>query len=640
MFDTVRNHQRILLGFVLLLIFPAFVFFGLSGYDRMMGPGNDVATVAGEKISRQSLDAAHRAQMENMRQMLGGQLDVRMFDTPQARAQTLEQLITQQALLAEARRRGVTVADAEVQKAILAIPGLVGADGKFDFERYKTLLAQENVSPAAFEAQKKQELALQTLGNAIQSSVIVPTAVTDRLYALQEERRSMRVLTIDPKDFEKGIVPTDAQIEAAFKANAARFEVPEQVDVEYLMLDRNALEAEVAVSEDALRQYYEQNKGRFVEPPQRRASHILVKAEGDAAAKEAARAKATALLEKVKASPDAFADVAKASSEDPGSASQGGDLGYFARDMMVAPFADAAFSMKEGETSGLVESEFGFHIIRVTGVKEGGSKPFAEVRPEIEKAFRAQEAARKFSELAAAFTNTVYEQSDSLDPAAKKFGLGTVTVDGFTRTQAPGADKPDPKAAPLRNERVVDALFGEEALKKGRNTEAIEVEPGRLVSARVKAHRPAHAETLDAVRDRVKALVVADEARRLAREKGESLLARYRAGELSSLEGFAPPVTATRSGRSGVDGGLLAEAFRLPTDKLPSFAGHADPAGSYRIARLERVEGPDESAAQRKSLYRQQAERAHAQAAASAYVAAVLARTKITREPLAQAQAQ
>ncbi len=640
MFDTVRNHQRVLLGFVLLLIFPAFVFFGLSGYDRMMGPGTDVATVAGEKISRQSLDAAHRAQMENMRQMLGGQIDVRMFDTPQARAQTLEQLITQQALLAEARRRGITVPDSDVQKAIFAIPGLVGADGKFDFDRYKTLLAQENVSPAAFEAQKKQELALQTLGNAIQSSVIVPRTVTERLYALQEERRSMRVLTVDPKEFEAGIAPTEAQIEAAFKANASRFEVPEQIDVEYVALDRSALASEVAVSEDALRKYYEQNKNSFVEPPQRRASHILVKAEGDdAGKKDAARRKAADLLAQVKAKPDAFAEIARSSSEDPGSAAQGGDLGYFARDMMVAPFADAAFSMKEGETSELVESEFGIHIIRVTGVKEGGNKPFAEARPEIEKTFREQEAAKKFSELAASFTNTVYEQSDSLEPAARKFDLKTATVDGFTRSPVAGADQaPGGGAALLRNERMIDALFGEETLKKARNTEAIEVRPGLLVSARVKAHRPAHAETLDAVRDRVKALVVADEARRLAREKGEKLFAQYRAGEATTLDGFAPTVTTTRSGRSGIDAALLAEAFRLPADPLPAFAGQADANGGFSIARLERVEGPDDGAAQRMSLYQQQAERASAQAAASAYIAAVLSRTKITREPLAQAQ--
>ena len=302
MFDTVRSHQRILLAIILLLIMPAFVFFGISGYDRMFGRSDDVAVVAGERISRQSLEAAHRQQLEQFRQMAGGQIDVSLFDTPQARQQTLENLITQQALLAQARSQRITVGDAEVRKAIAAIPVMNGPDGKFDYERYKTVLAQQGMSPAAFEAQMKQDLSLQMLGRSLQDSAIVPQSVVDRIYGILEERRTVRVRNFDPKPLEDRIEPTDEQIQKYYDANAAAFTLPEAVDVETLVLDRSTLDVPKP-SETDLQAYYEQNKARFGEPDQRRASHILIKAEGSAEAKAAAKAKAEALLAKVQADP-------------------------------------------------------------------------------------------------------------------------------------------------------------------------------------------------------------------------------------------------------------------------------------------------------------------------------------------------
>ena len=631
MFDAVRKHQRLMLGLILLLILPAFVFFGVSGYDQMIGGRDEVAVVGGEPITRSAFEQAHRQQIERMQQMLGNQVDVKLFDTPQARAQTLEALITQQALLAEARAKRIAVPPTDVQKAVLAIEGLTGADGRFDFERYRTLLAQQNLTPALFEAQIAQELTIQALGNAVQDSAITPKTVVDRIFAAQEAQRTVRTRLFDPKELETGLKPTDAQLRAFYDEQTDAFQLPETVDVEYLVLDRSRLAAATQPSDDELKSYYEQNKAQFNEPEQRRASHILVPvaADADAAAKSAARDKATRLLAEVRAAPDRFADIAKANSGDPGSAEQGGDLGFFDRDMMVKPFSDAAFALKENEIAELVESEYGFHVIRVTGVKGSGTKPFTEVRSQIETLWRQQQGAKRFVELAESFTNTVYEQSDSLEPAVKKFGLELQKAERVGRSPSPAASP----GSPLANPRLLGLLFADDALKSRRNTEAIEAAPGLLVSARVAAHQPSRRQSFDEVRESVTGQWIAAEAAKRAREQGEKLLASLKSGTGAAVpDGFSPAKPITRASPGDLSPAAVAEVFKLSPDTLPAHAGVDLGRLGYQVIRLEKAEGPDPTAESRRQLYAQQADRVAAQAAASAWIQSVKGRTSIERK--------
>lgn len=630
LFEAVRKHQRLMLGIILLGILPTFVFFGLSGYGSMVGDGDEVAVVAGQKISRQAFEQAHQQQVERLQQMLGSQVDVKMFDTPAARAQTLEGLVTQQTLLSEARAKHIRVPPSEIQKAVLSIEGLTGEDGKFDFSRYQMLLAQQNMTPAMFEAQIAQDLTLQQLGDSVQKSVIVPKTVVDRLFRLQEAQRTVRTRLIDPKDFEEGIKPTDEQLAKYYEDNAAAFQLPESVDIEYAVLDRAALAAAADAPEAELKAFYEQNKAQFAAPEQRRASHILITAaaDADAATKAAAKEKAARLLAEVKAAPDKFADVAKAQSDDTGSAEQGGDLGFFSRDMMVKPFSDAAFSMKEGEISDLVQSEYGYHIIKVTGSKGSGEKPFAEVKPQIETLYRQQQGAKRFTELAESFTNTVYEQSDSLQPAAEKFSIDLQKAEKLTRT--PGTAVATD--SPLRNSHFLSLIFGEEALKNHRNTEAIEVSPGVLISARVSQHHAAKRQPLDEVKDQVRAQVVAAEAARLARAEGEKLLAALKKEGEPALDKFAPATSVTRAEPGQLAPQALAEVFRLPVDSLPAYAGADLGSRGFQLIRLEKAEPPAAAAESRRPMYREQTERVLSQSAVSAYVNEVKSRTSIERK--------
>ena len=630
MFDAVRKYQKVMLALILLGILPAFVFFGVSGYDQMIGGGDEVAVVAGQKIPRQAFDQAHRQQIERLQQMLGNQVDVRMFDTPAARAQTLEGLVTQQAMLSEARDKHITVGPSEIQKAILSIEGLIGEDGKFDFQRYQTLLAQQNMSPAMFEAQIRQDLTLQQLGNSVQQSAIVPKAVVDRLFRLQESRRTVRTRLIDPKEFEAGIQPADEQFSKYYEDNAAAFQVPESVDIEYVVLDRASLGASANPADSELKAFYDQNKAQFSEPEQRRASHILITAaaDADAATKAAAKEKAAGLLAELKAAPDKFADIAKKSSDDPGSAEQGGDLGFFSRDMMVKPFSDAAFAMKEGEISDLVQSEYGFHIIKVTGSKGSGEKPFDEVKPQIETLYRQQQGAKRYTELAESFTNTVYEQSDSLQPAVDKFSLKLQKAEKLTRNPGPAVAAD----SLLRNPRFLGLIYGEEALRNKRNTEAVEVSPGVMLSARVTQHHPAKRQPLEEVKDQVKAQVIAAEAARLARAEGEKQLAALKAADKPALDEFAPATTVTRASPGELSPEALGEIFKLPAQTLPAYAGVDLGSRGYQLISLEKAEEPDASAESRRQMYREQAERVLGQTAISAYVDEVKSRTSIERK--------
>lgn len=621
MFDTIRKHQRLLQFVLLILILPAFMFFGLSGYDGMLSGNRGVASVAGRDITQQEFDEAQRQQVEQLRQMLGNSVDAKMFDTPESRKEVLEGLISQRVIADAAAARKVAVTDERVRQTILGIPGLKRDDGSFDDARYKALLSGQNMTPAGFEMRLRSDLALQTLPDAVQSSAILPKTVRDQLIALQEQSREIRELRFSAADFAASVKPTDEQLAAYYEANARAFETPESAKIEYVLLDRAALEKQVSVGADDLKTYYEQNRARFGTAEERRASHILVKTAPDA------KAKAEALLAKLKADPTQFEALARASSDDPGSAAQGGDLGFFAQGMMVKSFADAAFEMKEGEIRGPVETEFGQHIIRVTGIKPGEVRPFEAVRAEIEKQVQAQQAASKFAESAEAFTNTVYEQSDSLKPAADKFGLQVLTADGVGRQPAPGAAP----GSPLANPRLLAALFADDVLRNKRNTEAVEIAPGRLAAARIIEYRQPQRKPLDEVREVVRKQVVEQESARLAKQAGEARLAELKAGK-GDASAFTASRVVTRNAPGGLSQPALEAVFRLPAEPTPAYGGIDLGNQGYSLVQLLKVTAPSaEVIAQRQAAYDQQLGRAVAQQDVVDYIDSLKQRAKIVR---------
>jgi peptidyl-prolyl cis-trans isomerase D len=628
MFDSIRKHQRILQFLLLILIFPAFVFFGVSGYDRFLSDGDSVATVGGAKITRQEFDQAMRQQLEQMRRVLGDQVDAKLLDTPSARAEVLEGLISQRLLLNAAYEQKVTISDAQLRQTILAIPGLKTPDGGFDMERYRALLSSQGMTEPVFEAQLRRDLAIQALPEAASQSVIVPRTVLEQVIRLQEQVREVRELAFKPADFAAQVKPTDEELRKHYEANAAAYETPESAKVEYLVLSAKAIAEQITLSADDVHTYYEQNKTRFTTAEERRASHILIAVDAGAGAdaRKAAREKAEKLLKQARDGAD-FAALAKANSSDSGSAAQGGDLGYFARGAMVKSFADAAFALKEGAISDVVETEFGYHIIKLTGIKPGAVRSFDEVRKEIESDLRQQQAGAKFAETADAFSNMVYEQADSLKPAADRFGLKIQTAESLTR-----AGTGLPKDSPLANPKLLAAVFSPESIRTKRNSEAIEVGGNTLVSARVVEYRPAKRKPFESVQAEVRANVVDAEARKLAIAAGAKRLAELRAG--GAATGFSEAQGISRAAATTVPAQAVDAVFKLPTDKLPAYVGLDIGARGYSIYALVKVTDPSaEAIAQRRAAYEQQVAQAIGQQQVTDLIESLKSKAKVTRRP-------
>lgn len=595
MFEFVRKHTRLLQFVLVLLIFPSFVFFGIQGYSRFMDGSNDaVAKVAGQSITRNELDAAHRDQIERVRRQMPG-LDAKLFDTPEMRQQTLEALVRERVLLAGADKLNLVTTDERLLHDLVQVPQIAALrkpDGSIDTQAYRALVQAQGLTVEGFEQRVRQDGMLRQVLDGVSGTAFAPTTSTNAAVDALLQQREIQVQRFDTKDFLAKVNPSDAEIEAYYKdpAHAAQFEAPEQATVEYVMLDVDTLKKSITVPDDKLQDYYKQNERRFTAPEERRASHILVKADkaAPAADREKAKAKAEKLLAEVKKNPASFADVARKNSDDPGSAERGGDLDFFARGAMVKPFEDAAFALKQGEISGIVESDFGFHIIQVTGVRGGQKKTFDQARPEIVDEVGKQLAQAEYSKDALDFTNLVYEQPDSLKPTADKFKLEIRTVQNVRR-------KPGPETAgPLANPKFLDALFGPEALRNKRNTEAVEVGPNQLVSGRVVQYAPAHQRPLAEVRQAVRDSVAAQQAEALARKEGEARLAALRAAPDTAMPGAA--LTVSRAQLREMPREIVDAAMRAPSAKLPAFAGVDLPGQGYAVVKIGKVLGRDVAA--------------------------------------------
>jgi peptidyl-prolyl cis-trans isomerase D len=374
----------------------------------------------------------------------------------------------------------------------------------------------------------------------------------------------------------------------------------ESADIEYVILDIESLRQGIVLNEQDLKSYYEQNLQRLSSKEERRASHILITAAKDApeVEKKAARAKAEELLKAVKAKPASFADVARKNSQDPGSAVKGGDLDFFGRGAMVKPFEDAAFGLKKSDISDIVESEFGYHIIQLTDIKAPKAQSFEALRPSLEADLKKQQAQRKFAEMAETFSNTVYEQSDSLKPVAEKLKLSVQKASKVARN----AESQNPQSKNLlNNPALLQALFSEASLQKQRNTEAIEVAPNTLVSARVVKHQPAAALALTEVKDLVKRNLTQDKAAEMAKVQGEQKLVNLK----TSAEGLPNAMVLSREKSQRQLPQVVEAVLKADPNKLPAVSGVDLGAQGYAVIRVTKVFPPEDNQALMKQAQQQ-----------------------------------
>ncbi|MBP6763850.1 MAG: SurA N-terminal domain-containing protein [Rubrivivax sp.] len=624
MFDFVRNHTRLTLGFMLLLIIPSFVFFGVEGYRQFSdGSNTAVAKVDGRSITRAEWDNAHQRSIDRVRRQMPT-VDVRTLDTPQARTETLDSLVRERVLLAAANAMHLTPSAARIKQIFVSDPQFAqmrNPDGSVN----KELLAMQGMNSEMFEQQLRQEFAMQQVLTGVARSALAPASVAAASLDPLLQRREVQVLRFDPATYRSKVNPSEAEVEAYYKSQAAMFKSPEQASIEYVVLDLEALGKDLKPTEEELRKFYADNTARFTAPEERRASHILIKADKDASSAERAKAKASAeaLLAEVRKNPASFADLARKNSQD-GTAAQGGDLDFFGRGAMVKPFEDAAFSMKVGDISNVIETDFGYHVLTLTAMRGGQKQTFDEVRAEIETELRKSLAQKRWPELAEQFTNTVYEQSDSLQPVIDKLKLEKKTAT-VMRTAPAGA------TGPLASAKLLEAVFANEAVANKRNTDAVEVGPNQLVAARVVTHSPERTQPLADVKDMVRERLLDQQSAVLARKDG---LDRLATAQKAPAESLASSLTVSRAQTQGLPRAVMDAVLRADASKLPAVAGVDLQSQGYVVVRVTQLL-PRAPAPGGEDVLRGQYAQAWAAAESDAYLAALKKRYKVDIKPAA-----
>lgn len=602
---------------ILALIIIPFALWGVESYFRAGGSSDSVATVAGQKISNMEFNQALRQQQDQMRAMLGRNYDPRLLDGPEFRQSVLEQLVNQRLLLVQAASSGFAVSDKQLAENISAIPAFQ-EDGKFSKPRYEGMLRQEGYTPVMFEDKVRQDLMVQGLRDAIAKTPLVAAASIDELLRASEQTREVSVANLAPEQFIPQVKLAADAVKSYYETHKTEFTVPDQARLEYLVLSSDVLMPQVSVSEDEIKKYYDEHSAQYKQAEERKASHILITAKADApeADKKAAKEKAEDILKQAQQNPAQFAQLAEKYSQDPGSAKQGGDLGFFGRGMMVKPFEDAAFSMKNDEIRGPVESEFGYHIIKLTDIKPERGRSLTEVTPEITLELKKQKAQKRFAEIAETFSNTVYEQSGSLKPAADAYKLTLQQSDWVARTG--GA-----KTAELNNEKLLQAVFSDEVLKNKRNTEAVEVAPNVLVAARVIEFKPSAVKPLADVSNEITAKLLREEAVKLAVKQGRSQLEELKKGAAPAGLTWTTPTEVSRQKPAALVGPILDEVFRAPSKKLPAYVGAEALQGGYTLVKISKVSNGSPADEQKRKLYTQQLRNLQAQAELGAMVASL-----------------
>jgi len=628
MFDFVRKHMKIMQFVLFLLIVPSFVLFGVQGYNNMREGGEAVAKVDGQEITQAEWDEAHRREVERLREQMPT-LDAKLLDSAEARYGTLERMVRERVLAAAVQDSHLTVGDQRVARELQnnqLVAAMRGPDGKLDMARYRQLLAARGMTPEMFENQVRNDIALQLVLGGVAQSGFTPAAQANVALGSFFERREVQVARFPAPDYRAKVEPTEADLQAFYKDNPQLFQQPEQASIEYVVLDAAAVQGAAPVNDADLRTYYEQNASRISGQEERRASHILLAAPRDAAAdaKAQAKAKAEALLAELRKNPDSFAEVAKANSQDTASAPQGGDLDWFRPGALAAkPVEEAAFALKnKGEISGVVESELGYHIVRLTDVK-AAPKPrsFEEMKPELEAQIRREQGQKKYVEAAETFSNTVYEQSDSLKPVADKLKLEVRTAQAVTRTPPAGA------AGPLANAKFLQSLFSPDALERKRNTEAVEIGPSQMVSGRVLQYQPARARPFEEVKAQVREQVVNAKAAELARKDGTEKLAAWKAQPAAATLPAAESLTRVDRGRQPPE--VVEAAMRADPAQLPALVGVDLGANGYAIVKVNRVQPREAPPAQQAQQELGQYSRAWATAEALAYYEMLKERFKV-----------
>lgn len=548
--------------FVVGLIAIPFAFWGIDSFNT--GGGDPVmAKVGDQKITQNEFSRAYDQRYQQYRSLLGENFRADLFDENQFRRLTLDDMVQESALRQFARASGYRASDAVLRDYLVSIPAFQ-KDGRFSAETYRELLQRQNLPVDRYEAQLRESLVIDQLRGAVQDTSFATEQNAWTAFRLHKQTRDVAVASIGAEAFKSRIEPDEAQIAEYFDANRDRFRAPERVRVRYVELDRKRLPPIEDPAPELLRSIYDAEKeARFVTAEERRASHVLINFGADA---QAARAEAESVLAQLRDGAD-FAELAKRESDDPGSREKGGDLGWVRKGMMVPAFEQALFGAAEGELVGPVETEFGWHVIRVDEVRGRAVRAFEDpdVQAELLELYRNRESEARFQELSETLEQSAFENT-TLEPVARATGLEIQTSDWFTRSGGAGI---------AASREVQAAAFSPEVIDAGENSRPLANGPDALVVLHKESYEPARQRTIDEVRDQVRDALIADAAVKRAREVATQVADAVRAGKALSeaVEAHGLKVdfdgTAAR-GQAELDQRISEQVFAMPR---PAAAG-------------------------------------------------------------------
>jgi peptidyl-prolyl cis-trans isomerase D len=568
------------------IILP-FAFFGIQYYfDKGGITSGDTVIKGGDGlvVTQGEFTDALKNRMEQMRASNRGQpLDDSLLDNAQLRQQVMNGLINSKLLTAHANKVGLEIAPQQLAD-IIARMSVFQENGVFKNDQYVKVLRANNMTPAVFEERLRQDIKTQWVEQSLMLGNQIPEASVKAFMALAGQTREVSLARIPLDSVMAQITIDAAAIKQYYDAHSDNFKVAERARVKYVVLSQADLGAAVAITPAEVKAFYDDpaNRARFSSGETRRASHILVAMGKDRAA---ARDKAAKILAEVRAKPAQFAALARQYSEDPGSAANGGDLGFFGKGAMTPPFEQAAFALGKGQISDLVETQFGFHIIQLVDIKGGQAKSLAQVTPEITTELKKRKLTQAFSDRAAQFNDLVFQQSTSLAPAAEKLHLG-LRESGWIQADGRGLE---PKDALLGNPKLLASIFTAESTKNNRNTTAVEVSPDVLVAAHVVAHEDSKLRPLEEVKGLIEAQLKKEEATRRVQKLGEQQLADLKAGKAVDLKWTPAQKINRQQSFQMLSGELTNQVFKADAATLPAYAGMALVTGDYGLVKVTAV---------------------------------------------------
>lgn len=603
---------------ILALILVPFALFGIDSYLNQAGNNLSIAKVNGYKIA---LPEYNRA-IENVRNRImseGKKVDPAMFDSFEFKESVIDGLITKQLLNNDIKKSRFRITDQQLSQYIIGMPEFQ-KDGKFSQEIYDKVLQNNQLTPKKFEESIRNDLLIQQVRDGLQKLTFIPPNNLAETLKATSQQREISIAEFKTKEYMTKANIAEKDMQAFYDQNKSKFLAPEQVKAEFVVFSLANILPTINVTEDEIKSFFKANADKYQNQQQREASHILIAASKNAPPAEKAKAKAKAedLLNQIRKNPKQFEELAKKYSQDPESAKKGGDLGSFGRGMMVKPFDDAVFSMKVNEISNIVESDFGYHIIKLTKIiGEGGG--FDAMRPQIKAELIYQKGQEKFAALAEEFSNKVYEQSSSLDAVSKRFNLPIQKTDWISRNDS---DKF------FKNEALMSALYSKESIKDHRNTEAIEVTPNNLISARVVDYKAQSTKPFADVRKNIEDYLKFESAKKMVASEGEVALKSLT--NASHKIDWQPATLVDRKNTKGLSDAVVNHAYKMPTDKLPSYSGFMDGNNGYVIVKVNKVSFPNESNEENKQAFASDYSEALSAEYLSAYLKGLKAKASVS----------